>query len=221
MSKNKLLGKLLMALGTPLAAQYIIIAVGGMAVQTVVNQFQTSFIAGYTATNKLYGILEIAAVSYGYAVTTYVGQNFGALLWDRIRKGVDWSVLLSVFTSLLIGGIMILYGRGITMLFIDTQIPQQAAQAGEVAYRYLCIMSLALPTLYLLHVYRAALQGIGNTQIPLWSGVLEFVVRVGASLVVGATLWQTGVFVGEISAWIAAAILLVVAYYRVIAKLGK
>ena len=107
------------------------------------------------------------------------------------------------------------------MLFIDTEIPQQAAMAGDVAYRYLCIMSLALPVLYLLHAYRAALQGVGNAQIPLLSGVMEFVIRVGASLVVGATLWENGVFLGEISAWIGAAILLGVAYYRIAVKLDK
>ena len=34
--------------------------------------------AGFTASNKLYGVLEMVAVSYGYAITTYVGQNLGA-----------------------------------------------------------------------------------------------------------------------------------------------
>ena len=130
-------------------------------------------------------------------------------------------MLLSILTSVLISAAMILFGRQITMIFIDTEIPQQAAAAGEVAYRYLCIMSLALPILYLLHVYRAALQGVGNAQIPLWSGIAEFVIRVGASVVVGITLLQDGIFIGEIGAWVGAAILLAVAYYRIAAKLGK
>ena len=221
LAKDPALVKALMALGAPLAAQFIIIAVGGMAVQSVVNRFQTSFIAGYTATNKLYGILEIAAVSYGYAVTTYTGQNFGAMLWDRIRKGVNWGVVLSVLTSMLIAAVMILFGRQITMIFIDTEIPQLAIDAGNVAYRYLCAMSVALPILYLLHVYRAALQGVGNARIPLWSGIVEFFIRVGASVWVGITLWQEGIFIGEVGAWVGAAILLAAAYYRLAAKLGK
>jgi Na+-driven multidrug efflux pump len=192
-----------------------------MAVQSVVNRFETSFIAGFTATNKLYGILEIAAVSYGFAVTTYTGQNFGASLWDRIRKGTNWAVLLSVLTAMLIGGAMILFGRDITMLFIESEAKELEIAAGNVAYRYLCTMSLALPILYLLHVYRAALQGVGNAQIPLWSGIVEFFIRVGASIVVGATLWQDGIFIGEIGAWVGAAILLGIAYYRISRKLGE
>ena len=71
-------GLRLMRLGAPISAQNAVIAIGGMIVQTVVNGMGVSFIAGYTATNKLYGLLEIAAVSYGYAISTYAGQNLGA-----------------------------------------------------------------------------------------------------------------------------------------------
>ena len=60
----------LMMLGSPMAFQNTIIAIGGMIIQTIVNGFGVAFIAGYTAANKLYGILEVAATSYGYAMTT-------------------------------------------------------------------------------------------------------------------------------------------------------
>lgn len=56
----------------------MIISVGGLTVQYVVNGFGFLFVAGFTAANKLYGVLEMASVSYGYAITTYVGQNLGA-----------------------------------------------------------------------------------------------------------------------------------------------
>lgn len=211
----------LMGLGLPIAAQNIIISIGGMAIQSVVNHFETSFIAGFTATNKLYGILEIAAVSYGYAVTTYVGQNFGAALWERIRKGVRWAVIISLATSVVIAAVMILFGRSITMLFISSEIPELEAAAGNTAYRYLCIMSVALPVLYLLHAYRSALQGMGNTKIPLLSGVAEFVIRVGGSLFVGMKGWQSGIFFAEVGAWLGAAILLCAAYYYMAARLER
>ena len=73
----------LLKLGTPLAIQNVIISVGGLTVQYVINGFGFLFVAGFTATNKLYGILEMAAVSYGYAITTYVGQNLGEKKYQR------------------------------------------------------------------------------------------------------------------------------------------
>ena len=78
----------LLELAVPLAIQNAIISVGGLVVQYVINGFGFLFVAGFTASNKLYGVLEMAAVSYGYAITTYVGQNLGAKKYQRIRKGV-------------------------------------------------------------------------------------------------------------------------------------
>ena len=221
MRRDAALQKTLMGLGTPVAMQNIIISVGGMAIQSVVNGFAKSFIAGFTATNKLYGVLEIAAISYGYAVTTYTGQNYGAAKWDRIRKGTRWAVLISVVTSAVIAGVMVLFGRQVTGLFISAEDPLLAMEAGETAYMYLFVMSMGLPVLYLLYVYRSALQGMGNTRIPLLSGIVEFIVRVGGAVIIGVTLWQMGLFLTEVLAWAGAAVLLCGAYYYYAAKMGK
>lgn len=216
---NSVLSRQLMGLGWPVAMQNIVISIGGMAVQAVVNGFDTSFIAGFTATNKLYGLLEIAAVSYGYAVTTYIGQNYGAMRYDRIRQGMGWALGISLATSVLIGGIMIAFGRPITMLFISADSPQLAAAAGETAYHYLCVMAVCLPVLYLLHAYRAALQGMGNTRVPLLSGVAELGIRLGAAVIIGIVGHQTGIFYAEVLAWFGAGVLLAGAYYRTVFRL--
>ena len=108
----------LLRLGLPVAVKNVIISIGGILLQSIVNGFGMAFIAGYTATNKLYGLLEIAALSYGYAITTYVGQNYGAGQFGRIRKGVRTALLLSVGTALAIACVMIAFGRPITGLFL-------------------------------------------------------------------------------------------------------
>ena len=58
------------AAGRAVALQNTIISIGGLCVQYVVNGFGFIFVAGFTATNKLYGLLEMAAVSFGYAIST-------------------------------------------------------------------------------------------------------------------------------------------------------
>ena len=91
-----------MALGAPVAMQNMVISLGGMIVQRVVNSFDVVFVAGYTATNKLYGVLEIAATSFGYAMTVYVGQNLGVAAYGRIRRGVRAGAAAGVLTSAVI-----------------------------------------------------------------------------------------------------------------------
>ena len=67
--------KKLLGLGLPVAFQNIIIGFGGIAIQYVINGFGFLYVAGFTATNKLYGLFELAAVSLGYATSSFVGQK--------------------------------------------------------------------------------------------------------------------------------------------------
>ena len=216
------LAKDLMGIGIPAAAKNIIIAVGGMVVQTVVNSFDSmSFIAGFTATNKLYGLLEIAALSYGYAVTTYVGQNYGAGLTPRIRSGVRAANTLALISSVVIASIMFLFGRQITMLFISREDLALAMDAGETAYRYLCCMSASLPVLYVLYVYMSALQGMGNTVAPMLSAVFELVIRIGVSIIVACIGFREGIFIAEVGAWFGGAATQALGYFWQIRKVSK
>lgn len=210
----------LMAIGSPVAAKNVIIALGGMTVQTVVNTFSLSFIAGFTATNKLYGLLEIAATSYGYAVTTFVGQNYGAMRLDRVKEGMRAATILAVGTSLIIAAIMLIFGRPITMIFISREDAALAAAAGNIAYWYLSAMAISLPVLYLLYVYQSGLQGMGNTVMPMVSGMLEFALRVSLSILVAFSGFRYGIFGAEVSAWWGAAIFLMLSYFRAYKKVS-
>lgn len=213
LSIQPVLCKDLLLIGAPVAVQNMIIALGGMMVQMVVNGFGMSFIAGFTASNKLYGLLEIAAISYGYAVTTYVGQNYGAKEYGRIRQGMQAATLLSIVTAVFIAVLMIVFGRNITMLFISSDVPELMTAAGDTAYRYLFCMAVFLPVLYLLYVYQASLRGLGNTVAPMISGMIEFVLRVSIALGIGATGYENGIFGAEVAAWCGAAVYLVAGYY--------
>lgn len=205
----------LFVLGLPMAFQNSIISIGGMIVQTVVNGFGVIFIAGFTATNKLYGILEIAATSYGYAMTTYVGQNMGAGEYTRIRKGVRAALLVAMVTSATIALFMLLLGHGILGFFLSGS-EQVVDQAMKIAYRYLAIMSICLPILYLLHILRSALQGMGNTVLPMASGIAEFVMRALVALLLPGMIGESGIFYAEVTAWAGADVILVCSYFYVL-----
>ena len=201
-----------MKLGIPVVFQNIIIGVGGLVVQYVINGYGFLFVAGFTATNKLYGLLEMAAISYGYAIVTYVGQNLGAGKIDRIRKGVRSSMLLSLLTSLIISIAMFLFGKNILSLFISGE-PQQTKEVLAIAFKYLSIMAAMLWVLYFLYVYRSALQGLGDTLMPMVSGMAEFVMRISAALILPHFIGQDGIFFAEIAAWSGATVILCISYY--------
>lgn len=210
----------LLGLGVPVAAQNLIIAVGGMVVQSVVNRYGVLVVAGFTATNKLYGILEIAATSFGYAVTTYVGQNLGGGLLDRIRRGMRSATWIALVTSLVITVSMLLFGRPAVGLFISGTT-EEVALSTQVAVHYLNVMSVCLSVLYMLHIYRSALMGLGDTVMPMASGIMEFLMRIGVALILPIFMGQEGIFYAEVAAWTGAAVLLVITYCIRIRKLTR
>ena len=207
----------LLFLGCPIAFQNAIIAVGGMVVQFVINGFGVLFIAGFTATNKLYGILEMAAISYGFAMTTYVGQNYGAGRHARVRSGVRSALVIGIVTACLISLCMLFLGRNIVGWFITGEAADVTTTV-NIAYRYLSIMSIFLPVLYLLYIYRAAIQGMGDTLLPMVSGIAECIMRVGTALILPLFFGEDGIFFAEILAWLGADVILIPSYYTKIRK---
>ncbi len=209
--EKDLSGRLLL-LSFPIAFQNTVIFIGGMIVQSVVNGFGVIFIAGLTATNKLYGVLESAATSYGYSMSTYAGQNLGAGDLKRIRSGVRSALWIALATSVTISTCTLLLGRNILMWFLSGT-PEETAAALQIAYHYLTIMSLFLPTLYLLYIIRSTLQGTGDTFMPFISGIAEFAMRVSAALILPRFFGQEGIFYAEVLAWMGADVILLGAYF--------
>lgn len=209
----------LLSLGSPMAAQNAIIAVGGMIIQGVVNGYGVAFIGGFTAANKLYGVLEIAATSYGYAMITYVGQNLGAAKVNRIKSGMKWATTVALATSAVIASVMLIFGRYIVGAFISGT-PEEAAAAIEVGVTYLSIMSICLPILYILHVTRSAVQGMGNTVLPMVSGIAEFIMRTGGVLLLPAIMGENGIFAAEVSAWLGADLILIPSYFIMLKRIS-
>lgn len=201
-------------LAMPMAFQNLVIAVGGIIVQTVVDGYGVSFIAGYTTTTKMYGLLESAATSYGFAMVTYSGQNIGAGNHERVSQGLRASLIISFLTSSVIAIIMFVFGRQLLSLFMDPAT-QDGFDALQTGYLFLRIMAAFLPVLYVLHVVRSCIQGIGNTVIPMLSGISEFFMRTGTAFLLPVFIGELGILFAEVIAWLGADFILIPGYFMV------
>lgn len=210
-----------LALGAPIALQNAVIGVGGMALQQVVNGFGYVFVAGFTATNKLYGLLELAAINFGYAVASFAGQNLGAGKYDRVKKGVRTAALMGILTSFAVGAVMIALGRWFVSAFISAEDPVMAQQAINVAYDFLVTMCVPLFILYLLHIYRSALQGMGDTVMPFVSGIFELVMRLSIAHIAPGYIGEFGIYLCEPMAWLGADLVLLPSFFKKINGLSK
>ena len=207
-------------LGIPTGLQMSMITLGGMVLQSVLNGFGVVFVAGYTAANKLYGILESASVAFGYAMTAYMGQNRGARNAARIDAGIRAVLVLSIGFTAAIVATMLLAGKPLLGLFLSTE-EAGAADALAVAHRYLMVLMAFLLALFVLQAYRSSLQGLGEMTVPTLSGFAEMLMRMGAALVLPVFIGKSGVFFAEGAAWVCAAALNLVWYYIRIGKIKR
>ena len=71
------------------------------------------------------------------------------------------------------------------------------------------------------HGCSACCQGMGNTVLPMVSGIAEFVMRTGGVLVLPALMGENGIFIAEVSAWLGADLILVPSYFIMIKRVSE
>ena len=210
----------LMRLGGPIAFQFIVISIGGLILTRVVNGFGFIFVAGYNAAARLQGPLEMVGGSISASLGTFAGQNFGAGKLDRVRKGVRSCAFITVAIALLLAAVIIPLRREILSLFVQDD-PAVVEQVLDYGSNFLTVMASGICALYVLFTYRSALQGLGDTFIPMMSGFVELAMRLGCALLLPPLIGEWGVYLAEIFAWLGAAVLLAIGYFRRIRALSR
>ena len=207
----------LMRLGAPLAFRNAVIGAGGLTMQYVMNGYGKLFVAGMSAANKYFGVMNLigSAMDAGFAV--FVGQNYGAKQLGRIKEGMRSVRRIALLSSVCIAVITILLGHSMVGLLITGEA-SETGRVVEFGYHNLIAISICLPALYLLYTTRSALQGMGNSAIPMLSGFVELILRVLSVLILPMWVGVWGVYFAEGIGWIGGAILLCWSYHVVFRK---
>ena len=205
-------------LGIPLVFASLIVAIGGVLAQYVINSYDYIFVAGCTAANKLHGTLDCSAVAIGFASATYMGQNYGAGRFDRIHQGIRSATLIALVIGGAISIIMIIFGRPVVSMFLAKDV-SNAAEALDVAFRYVRVMSAMLICAYMMNLYRYSLQGLGNTVDPMYSGIFELAARVGVAYLLPLAIGSAGIFFMDGTAWFAAGVYQFICFFRTLHRL--
>ena len=144
-------------------------------------------------------------------MATYVGQNFGAAQFDRIRQGVRQMTFLSVGVALVSGVILALTGAQVVTLFAEGSQGLEMAHYGQV---FFYSSAPAYWLLALLFIYRYTLQGLGDSLIPTIAGIMELTMRMSAALILSQYLGFVGPAIASPLAWLGACVPLFLAYHH-------
>lgn len=199
--------------GIPMALQFSITAVGVIVLYAALNHFPTTYIAGFTSGSKIQSMGMLVPISLGVAIANYVGQNYGAGNLLRMRIGVKSAIFMSLIVCVIVSVTMAALATPLTSLFLDPNTVGDSAEIYKASTQYLYISALFFPFLFLIFIYRNALQGVGKTFMPLMAGVFELVIRVCASLILPKYFGYQGVILVDVLAWVGACTMLLISYY--------
>lgn len=213
---KKLCGRLLY-ISVPMALQFSVTAVGSIMLQSAVNQLGSTVIAAVTVAGKIQLMLILPAETIGLTMATYCGQNLGARRMDRIKDGINKSIIIAMVYCVIAACIARFLGGSLALLFVD----ETQTAVIECVRQFLRICSLLYPVLVVLFIYRNAIQGLGYSIPAMLAGFFELVARGVMSFAVIPKLGFTAVCFTNPSAWIAADILLIPAYYFFFSRVKK
>lgn len=203
-------------LGLPMALQFSVVSIGMIFGQSALNSMDPEAITAYVAATKIDNIACACINSTGAAAATYVGQNYGACRYDRIKQGMKQLLIFSFLASVGLGALVIGLYKPFTMLFISKN--EQTDALFSYALRYLIFNAGFYILLASLCASRSALQGMGRGTITLFAAASEVVMRIIVSVLAMRFSSFTFVCMLNCSAWLGANLILVPSFLIVLSK---
>ncbi len=195
-------------LGIPISLQFTITSIGSMTLQTAVNGFGESVIAGFTAAGRVEQLTNIPMSGLGVGTMTFVSQNYGAKNYDRIIKSVRKIFILDICVSIICSIILILIGPSVVGLFMT----KPNAEVMVAAKHYLLAIAECYSLVAVLFVLRNTLQGLGFTYSNTIAGAGELFGRLAVALIFTPLIGFNAICYAGPVAWLLADIPLVVIY---------
>ena len=118
---NKETAKQIIKISVPCGLQSSMFNISNMIVQIKINDFGSVAMAGCAAYEKIDGFLYMPMMALGLSISTFVGQNIGAGKYERIKKGVNVCLVLSVIMTMIGSAIVLLTGGRLLNVFTDNE----------------------------------------------------------------------------------------------------
>lgn len=159
----------------PSMLQQSIVSIGMLLVQSVVNGFGSSVLAGYTAGMRIESICIVPMIASGNAVSTFTAQNLGAGAPDRVKRGYRAAVKMVAGFAVIICLTLTLFHEEITRSFLDAGSGQAAFRTGNdylsfIAFFFVCIGMKAITD--------GVLRGAGDVVVFTLANLLNLSIRV-------------------------------------------
>ena len=135
-------------------------SLSNIIIQTALNALGTDTVAAWTSFGKMDAFCWMVISAFGISATTFVGQNYGAGKYDRVRKSVRVCLGMTLASSIAMSIFLMTAGKYLFHLF--TSDPEVI----RIGIQILNYMAPAYALFVFIEIYSGALRGIGDVIIP-------------------------------------------------------
>ena len=198
-------------IGLPTGFQQSIVSLSNVIVQSYINVYGASVIAGYSVTIKIDGFVNLPLQAFNMAITTFVGQNIGAKQYNRVKKGAYTTTFLAMVTIGFFVVIMYFFGRDFIALFNQEK---DVIDAGRLMQLTFLPFYIFLP---INQVINGVLRGAGRSAVPMYVMIFSFVFlrQIYLFLVTKVTSDVVYVFLGWPTTWVVCSLIFIVYFFKV------
>lgn len=157
--ERSLLGRIL-RIGIPAGLQFVTFDFSNILIQSGVNSFGDITMAAWTAHGKTDALTWMVTGAFGVSITTFVGQNFGAQKYSRIRKGTWTCLAMGVVMVAALDALLLAFRTPILGIYTDN--PEVIAVGSMVMLSIMPYEFLFMP----IEVFAGTMRGVGNSLMP-------------------------------------------------------
>ena len=120
----------IVSVAVPSVLQQSFVSVGNMFIQSMVNSFGSSVIAGYSAAIKLNTFAVTSFSTFGNGISSFTAQNNGAGKLDRVKQGFKSGIIFTLCAAGIFTAVFLIFGRQLLGLFMNDDSTELALETG-------------------------------------------------------------------------------------------
>lgn len=151
----------IITIGLPAGLQSVMYGISNIIIQTSLNSLGTETVAAHTAFAKIDAIYWMISGAFSVSIITFIGQNYGARKFDRMKKSIKVCLLMDLIASLLLTTVMLLAGPYLLRLFTSYQ------EVIEIGMQIIHIIAPSYALFIFIEILSSSLRGMGNVVVPM------------------------------------------------------
>ena len=196
-------------IAVPSILQQSFISVGNIFIQSLVNSFGSSVIAGYSAAIKLNTFTITCFTTMGNGVSSFTAQNLGGGRIERVKKGFGAGIKMCLLAAILFFIVFFIFGENMIQLFMSGDGGGTALETGKV---FLRIVSPFYFVISVKLIGDGVLRGAGAMRLFMIATFTDLVLRGLLSYILAGIFGVTGIWMSWPIGWSIATVLTCVFY---------